>query len=202
MRSDCDLQQEKFSDYWDEALPSHERIKFELHLASCPACKEEYRFWEESAALIREIGQSDALDIDTATVEEINRNVMNRIYAEQDWFLPASRRLYAFGSGFRRRMGSLIAALLAIFFCGLVYAIYEKTHSPDTPYTGVMDTASAFNSGDSVPSGMIVDVPVASLSDPIVLRVDPAVPEYWIAFALLGVLMSLLTMNWFARVRA
>ncbi|THF78387.1 anti-sigma factor family protein [Cohnella fermenti] len=201
MRSDCDVQQRRFSDYWDDALSSHERIKFELHLSSCASCKEEYRFWEESAALIREIQLSDVPDVDSRTVEEINRNVMNRIYAEQNWFTPASRRLYAFSGRFRRRMGSLLGTMLTLFVVGLLYAVYAKLQRPEAPYTGVMEMASAAGAGDSAPGGMIVDVPVASLSDPIVLHVDPAIPEYWIAFALLGVLMSVLTMNWFARVR-
>ncbi|RUS48190.1 anti-sigma factor [Cohnella sp. AR92] len=201
MKSDCGPQQERFVDYLDDTLTDHERLKFEKHLASCPSCKREYRLWEETAMLIRDVQFNEALEVDLDAAEEVNRKVMNRIYAEEKWHIPAAKRKYAFNGRFRRRVSAMLASVLAIFFGGLVYAIYRQMQSTDTPYTGVMETASAMGGGDSMSGGMVIDVPVASLSDPIILHVDPAVPPYWIAFALLGVLMALLTMNWFARVR-
>lgn len=202
MKSDCDLIQERFNDYWDGLAEPSERLFIEEHLAVCPACSEEFRLWEESSKLIRDLQLGDALTVDIATAEEVNQNVMQRIYAEQSWFMPAVRRTYSFTGRFRLKVGGLLAAILTIFMGGLFYTVYNRIHGSGAPAGGVMETADAYESGNRLASNMFIDVPVASLSDPIVLHVNPVMPEYWIALSLLGVMMTLLILNWFTRVRA
>lgn len=202
MKSDCGLIQERFVDYWDGAADPADRLLIEEHLEGCPDCAEEFRLWEESTKLIRDMQLDDDYIEDVATAAEVNQNVMNRIYAEQSWFMPAIRRTYAFSGGFRLKVGGMLASLLAVFLCGLGYVIFDRMNGSNSPATGVMETADAYGAGSQMPSSVFVDVPVASLSDPIVLHVNPVMPEYWVAFALLGILVTLLIMNWFSRVRA
>ncbi|MBB6735739.1 zf-HC2 domain-containing protein [Cohnella zeiphila] len=202
MKSDCGLIQERFIDYWDGTADSAERLTVEAHLAECPDCAAEFRLWEESSNLIRDMQFDDELYGDDATAAELNQNVMNRIYAEERWFMPALRHSYSFSRGFRLKIGGLLASLTALFLVGFMYTLYERFHASTAPVTGVMETADAYEAGSHVKSSVFVDVPVASLSDPIVLHVSPAMPEYWVAFSLVGVVMTLLILNWFTRVRA
>ncbi|MNW18862.1 hypothetical protein D3C71_2185930 [compost metagenome] len=50
-------------------------------------------------------------------------------------------------------------------------------------------------------AGFYAEVPVASISDPFVLKVVPAFPQYYVALSLLGLVMALLTLNWLSRTR-
>ncbi|MBO9600364.1 MAG: hypothetical protein J7559_21410, partial [Cohnella sp.] len=67
---------------------------------------------------------------------------------------------------------------------------------------GVMDTANAFSSDHGFGSSMHLEVPVASLGDSIMLNVTPAMPQYWVALSMLGIVMTLLILNWLSRVRS
>ncbi|MBB6674125.1 anti-sigma factor family protein [Cohnella nanjingensis] len=200
MRSECDEVQDRLADYWDWPEEASERLEVDDHLTHCAVCAEQFRLWEESFALIREIPDAYEPEEETIAAAEMNRNVMNRIYAEEDWLLPASRRTYAFTGAFRIRVASMLTALLAVFGCGFLYTLYDRSSGEGAAMTGVMETANALT--DRSGSQLFVDVPVASLSDPIVLHVSPVMPEYWIALSLLGVIMTLLILNWFSRVRA
>lgn len=200
MRSACDRIQDRLADYWDLPEDAPDRREVDEHLEGCTACAEEFRLWEESFALIRELPDAYPPEEEAIAAAEVNRSVMNRIYAEEHWLLPASRRAYAFTGAFRVRVASLLAALLAVFGCGFLYSLYDRSSANNHALTGVMETANALT--DRSGSQLFIDVPVASLSDPIVLRVSPAMPEYWIALSLLGVVMTLLILNWFTRVRA
>ena len=62
------------------------RQSVDRHLEHCIACREEYRLWEESERLIR--GLADEQESAVAVLAEgVNRNVMDRIYAEEGWLL-------------------------------------------------------------------------------------------------------------------
>jgi hypothetical protein len=134
------------------------------------------------------------------TTSRMSRDVMSRIYAEQSWFMPTVRKTYAFTNAFRMKIAFLLATLLAVFGAAFLYTAWNRFSGGDRS-TGVMEAANAFaidgNSGIQT-----VLVPVASLSDPIILTVSPSMPEYWVALSLIGMIMILLILNWFSRVRA
>ena len=197
----CEDSVEWFAVYRDLPEGGPERHMVDAHIRECPACAEEFRMWEESAELIRELPADDAIAADGFATAEINRQVMERIYADDGWFMPAVRRSYAFSRGFRRKVAGLLAGLLAIFVLGFAYTAYERLHGDAGESAGVLETASAFGATHRAGNAMYVDVPVASLSDPIFLQVSPTMPEYWIAFSMLGIIMTLLILNWFSRVR-
>lgn len=48
--------------------------------------------------------------------ERVNRNVMDRIYAESPWLLPEEAKVNRFSAAIRKHMSLWIAAFLAIFY--------------------------------------------------------------------------------------
>lgn len=197
----CDEAGEWFGAYWDFPEDAPERLAVDLHVRECPACAEEFRLWEESASIIQQLPDDDRVFEEPAAAQWVNDNVMNRIYSEQSWFLPPVRRTYAFSYGFKRKVAGLLAGLLAVFVCGFLYTSIVSTGS-EAAKSGVMTTAGAFAASHSFGDGVHLEVPVASLGDPIMLQVSPATPEYWVALSMLGIVMTLLILNWLSRVRS
>jgi hypothetical protein len=188
----CEQTAEWFGIYRDLPEDAPERLAVDRHVAECPDCAEQFRLWEESAELIRELPFDEEIE---RIPDHVNRQVMDRIYAEQSWFMPAVRRTYDFSIGFRRKVAALLAALLAIFCGSFLYTAW-KHMSESEPTPAVLDASGTLIGFQTV------DVPVASLSDVYVLHVTPVMPEYWVALSLLGTIMMLLILNWFSRVRA
>lgn len=195
----CGETSEWFGVYRDLPPDSPERLAVDEHVAGCPDCAEEFRIWEESADLIRGLPEFEVPEERVWVADQLNHQVMNRIYSEQSWYMPAARRSYAFTAGFRRKVALLLAGLLAVFGCGFLYSAWNRISGRNANLTGVMETANAVSSGDGA---MTMDVPMASLSDPYVLHVTPVMPEYWVALSLLGMIIMLLILNWFSRVRS
>lgn len=198
----CDEAGEWFGIYRDLPEDAPERLAVDLHVAGCPSCAEEFRLWEESASIIQELPDEEFELDEPASAQWVNDNVMNRIYSEQSWYLPAVRRTYAFSYGFKRKVAGLLAALLAIFIGGFLYTTVWNGGGSNQKLSGVMETANAFSASHAFGNNMHLEVPVASLSDPIMLNVSPAMPEYWIALSMVGIVMTLLILNWLSRTRA
>ncbi|MCD9021182.1 anti-sigma factor family protein [Cohnella silvisoli] len=197
----CEEAGEWFGIYQDLPEDSAERIAVDLHVQECSECAEEFSMWEESALLIQELPMNDEQQEEPIASEWVNQNVMSRIYAEQSWYMPTVRRTYSFSFAFRRKVAGILAALLALFVCGFLYTAFGHVRGVNGDGTGVMDTANVFATSQQVGDSVHLEVPVASLSDPIMLNVTPAMPEYWVALSMLGMIMTLLILNWFSRVR-
>jgi len=196
----CEEAAEWFGIYRDLPDDSADKLAVDLHVRSCKSCEEEFRIWEESALLISEFPFEDAEpEVAPISSERINRNVMERIYTEQSWYMPATRRTYAFSYLFRKRVAGILAALFALFVGGFLYAAIGNGFAGSSAKS---EAASAFASSHSYGDSIHLDVPVASLSDPIMLSVSPAVPEYWVVFSIVGMIMTMLILNWFSRVRS
>ncbi|MBO7744110.1 zf-HC2 domain-containing protein [Paenibacillus sp. MWE-103] len=198
----CQDVQESFGVYWDLAEDDSERLLVDLHLQTCEACREEFRIWEESEQLIR-VFSEDADEI--GPVDHVNHGVMDRIYSEQSWFMPVTNRTYQFSKTFRRNVTAIIACCLAMFVVGLFYVV-TGNHDASTvnvaKLTGLIEPADAASDPDIIQNAFYADVPVASISDPIVLNIVPTVPQYYVALSLLGIIMTLLILNWFSRTRS
>lgn len=191
----CEQASERFGIYHDLPISSPERLAVDSHIAECPECAEQFRLWEESSEMIKRLSLEDVeIEADEA-VSRISSKVMDRIYAEESWFMPAVRKTYAFSGGFRLRVALLLATLLAIFGCGFLYSVWNRYNESNHLGSDSFVTTVGFGS-------QTVEVPVASLSDPIVLKMSPETPEYWVALSLLGMIMMLLMLNWFSRVRS
>lgn len=194
----CEEAASWFGVYRDLPDSAPERIGVDIHIAGCPACAEEFRLWEESAELIKGFPLADETEERNGIADSMNRKVMDRIYTEQSWYMPAVRRTYAFTNAFRRKVALMLAGLLSLFGCAFLYTAWNRLNGGDGA-GGVIDSGMTFASLDGMTQ--TVEVPTASLGDPVVLHVSPAMPEYWVALSMLGVIMMLLTLNWFSRVR-
>jgi len=199
----CQEAQELFGEYWDLPEGDPGRAALESHLLGCETCAEEFRFWEESEDLIR--GFTDR-SVEFGSVDHVSRNVMDRIYAEQSWFMPVGNRTYHFSAAFRMKAAAVIAGCMAIFLCGFFYLVFgqpsEEPNANVFRMTGMLDTANAASDATVVGADFYESVPVASISDPIVLQVVPTVPQYWIALSLFGMISALLILNWLSRTRS
>ncbi|TFE30013.1 anti-sigma factor family protein [Cohnella luojiensis] len=201
----CEEAGEWFGIYRDLPEDSAERLAVDRHVRECTECAEEFRIWEESALLIQELPFDEVQEDEPVTTAWMNQNVMNRIYAEQSWYMPTVRRTYSFTFAFRRKVAGILAALLALFVCGFLYTAFGGIGGiggANSKDTNVTDSANAFAASHQSGDSLYLEVPVASLSDPYMLHVSPAMPEYWIALSIVGMIMTLLILNWFSRVRA
>ncbi|RED60427.1 anti-sigma factor family protein [Cohnella lupini] len=197
----CEEAAEWFGIYRDLPEDSAERLAVDLHVHGCSECAEEFSIWEESALLIQELPFNEALEDEPVSSEWMNQNVMNRIYSEQSWYMPAVRRTYSFSFAFRKKVAGILAALFALFVCGFLYTAFGRIGGTSEDGTALIDSANAFAASHQGGDSIHLEVPMASLSDPIMLTVSPATPEYWVAFSIVGMIMTLLILNWFSRVR-
>ncbi|WP_308639155.1 anti-sigma factor family protein [Paenibacillus silvisoli] len=197
----CVEVQQSFGVYWDLPEDDRERKSVNEHLLTCESCREEFRIWEESEQLIKFF--SDPSN-DIGPIDHMNTGVMDRIYAEQSWYMPIPERSYRFTKTFRRNVTAIIACCMAMFVCGLFYVLKGMGDSSSVEVaklTGLLETANAASDSTVISADFYADVPVASISDPIVLNIVPTVPQYYVALSLLGIIITLLILNWFSRTR-
>lgn len=199
----CNETQTKFGEYWDLSEEDHDRKAIDLHLLECDACAEQFRLWEESEDLIRFLSEEEEL---IGPTDHLNRSVMERIYAEDSWLMPVPHKSYQFSKSFRRNIAIVVAACMAMFACAFFVFVFERDDGAAkmeiSELSGLMDTANASGDGLVVTAGFFAEVPVASISDPFVLKVVPAFPQYYVALSLLGIIMTLLILNWLSRTRS
>lgn len=198
----CAEVQDKFALYWDMPEDDPDRIEMEAHLLDCQECAELFGVWEESELLIREYSE-ESLPIGPS--DHVRRSVMDRIYAEQSWFMPVPSKSYQFSKSFRRNIAILIAACMAMFACAFFVFVFDYREAPTKAemqaMTGLIDTVNASGDAKMWTAGFYAEVPVASISDPFVLQVVPTFPQYYVALSLLGLVMALLILNWLSRTR-
>jgi hypothetical protein len=197
----CEETGEWFGVYRDLPEDSTERLAVDLHVKGCRECSEEFSMWEQSALLIHEFPIHDGGQEEFISSDWVNENVMNRIYTEQSWYMPAVRRTYSFSFAFRRKVAGILAALLAIFVCGFLYTSFGHVSGINGDGSNVMKTAE-FSVNHQFSDSEHLNIPLASISEPYMLNVTPAMPEYWVALSMLGMIMTLLILNWFSRVRS
>lgn len=200
----CDEVRELLLDYWDLEEGDWNRVRVDEHVKRCPACKEEFELWSESARLIQ-----TSVAEDFPPVSErgpVSTLVMDRIYADEGWSKPIAERLYSIPHKLRIRLLTMIAGCLAVFGSAFVYQLIVPDDSASGfPSSGVI-SVNALGSSDTAEFSFagIEGVPVASIGDPIVLGlpVVDSYPDYLFALSLLGMICALLTLNWLSRLRS
>src|SRR5690606_11424 len=95
----CEQALEWFGIYGDLTENDESRTALETHIMECSECAEEFRMWEESAAMVRSLRMDAAPPVYESDVQ---RSVMARIYAEDSWYLPVKERTYQWSASFRR----------------------------------------------------------------------------------------------------
>lgn len=199
----CDDIQDRFVEYWDLDELDKDRQAIDRHLLECECCSEQFRMWEESGDLIRFLSETDEI---IGPTEHVNRTVMERIYAEQSWLMPVPQKNYHFSKSFRRNFALIVAACMAMFACAFFVFMFDNQEAPShaqiAELSGLMDTANASGVGLVVKAGFYTEIPVASISDPFVLKLVPTFPQYYVALSLLGIIVTLLILNWISRTRS
>jgi uncharacterized membrane protein len=200
----CNEASELFAAYPDMPKGDKLRIKIEEHIRSCTSCAEEFAIWEESSNLI----YTAAPYIEPAKSMKMSNSVMDRIYADESWRIPVPERMYTISYKLRRNLSAVISLCLALFMLSFLYSVIDDSHRTEEvafSFEGVMPVASAVAStGDegAALGAKLKGVPVASISDPFILG-NPIKtnPDYMVVVSLLGVVVALLIMNWFSKIK-
>jgi hypothetical protein len=196
-------------DYWEHQLTDIEHYQVEQHMKHCPMCRNEYALWEESERLIR----NSNIEFESKPMHfTISQDVMSRIYAENPWATPASKKPFHLSRRLRGWMSGISAALFIVFMAGFFLSasmpaanplygedIFSKQHH----MVGIQPVGSASASlheehGDNPFYGV-----VASVGEPVTYNPMNGITgkTYVIALFLLGASIMVLGMTWLARVR-
>lgn len=194
----CDEAQELFAYIWDLPENHPQRLAFDAHLAGCKECSQQFEVWEEARILLHSIPEP----VTEQQAERVNRNVMDRIYAESPWLLPEEVKVNRFSAALRKHMSLWIAAFMAIFLCSFLYMAMFKpdvteAEKPSVLSTGILETAVA--GGDSSSSVMyqysLSGMDRGSIVEPLVVSMGPTYPQYWMALSLLAIGMALFSLG-------
>lgn len=195
--------------YWD--LPEHDlrRMLVDEHIKECPDCAEEFRLWEESKDLIRFTMEEEDL-LQEPIAASTSSIVMKRIYEDESWRVPVSEKLYNFSFGMRKKLTGIIAFCLSLFICSMFYSILTEPKTNTKPAV-VMD-ASVFgmqspqmiSTGGESLNVHNMSSAVASISEPFMYKMGPiqTYPDYLLALSIVGLVCTLLIMNWLSRTKA
>jgi hypothetical protein len=206
----CSDIQELFGVYWDLPNDDLRRAAVDKHIATCPVCAEEFKIWEESTFLIRSASINKELPDYKPLVSD---KVMNRIYENETWRIPVQERMYAISYTFRRNLTAVIAFCLALFMFSFLFAIYYEG-APQSTIAAAdnslfdLEAPQALKSSqtESMNGHQMVDA-VASLNpsfmEPIRFHVGPitSYPHYLLVISILGLISTMLIMNWFSRTK-
>lgn len=200
----CQDMNERLAEYWDLPEDSELRADVDCHIASCASCREEFQLWQSSAELIQSVRWNDAPS-SGAQDHPISGQVMQRIYATENWRLPLAFRHYTFSWRVRRNIMACIAMTLAIFVVSFMYSLVTNGSEEATGgFAGILETAHAKSANDTGRPAMFDNIPVASISTPSILKVGPieSYPDYLLITSIIGFVCMLLLMNWLSRLRA
>lgn len=184
-------------------LPENDirRVQVQQHVKSCPACREEFRMWQESVDWIRESAADGP-----RPAKRISDGVMRRIYQEESWRIPVVRRAPGISDRTRMWAAALLSFFLALFSFSLFRSLAKESKEPVETWFSHLPAASAdtqLANADRWGDMWLEGIPVASISDPILVRMDTlhTDPNYWLVFSLLGIVSILMIMSWLSRVR-
>jgi hypothetical protein len=207
----CSDIQELFGVYWDLPNDDLRRAAVDEHIATCAECAEEFQIWEESTILIRTAAiESELPDFEPM----VSGKVMNRIYENESWRIPVSERMYAISYKFRRNLTAVIAFCLALFVFSFLFAIvYDGTpqstiaSADNSLFDLQAPQALKSSSTESMNGHKMVDA-VASLNpsfmEPLRFHVGPihSYPHYLLVISILGLIATIIIMNWLSRTKA
>jgi hypothetical protein len=207
----CSDIQELFGVYWDLPNDNLRRVAVDKHIENCESCLEEFQIWEESTILIRSAADGKC---ESGSPHPVSEKVMTRIYQDESWRIPIPERLYAISYNIRRNVTMAIVCSLALFIFSFLFSLMND-HASDT--TTVSASSSLYdlqapkaldgNEPESM-NGHSMGSAVASLNsgfmDPLQFNVDPihSYPHYLLVISLLGLIITILIMNWFSRTKA
>lgn len=183
------------------------RKMVEDHNAHCEPCSAEWSSWQLSRSAMLQISD----EVTEEQAENVNRRVMERIYAESPWLVQGENRRSRVGSVLRKTVSAWIAIFLTIFLCSfLVFSMDSSNELGDNQgrmsigaqSSGILPTGVA---GGSSVSGRSIEVVVpgstSGIIEPSIGNIVPSYPEYWMVLSFLAVALALLSIGWVHRVR-
>ncbi|KOR88794.1 anti-sigma factor family protein [Paenibacillus solani] len=197
----CDEAQELMETVWD--LPDNDlrRQRLMAHVQTCQSCAVEYEMWTDSQNMLHEL-EHEIPDLDA---EQINRNVMDRIYRDFPWLVEETSKSRAVSRVFRKRLTLMIAGFLALFVCSVVYFAVTGSQPdsvPEAVTTGIMPTGMADTpQGIKIKDDYKIPKTNSGIIDPFVVDMNPTQPEYWMILSLLGIGFALFFLARLNRVR-
>ncbi|WP_231571078.1 anti-sigma factor family protein [Gordoniibacillus kamchatkensis] len=204
----CSEIQELFGLYWDLPNDDLRRQAVDKHIDHCSACAEEFQFWKETGDLIRMATTDDVPE----EPYPISRKVMDRIYEDETWRIPVAERMYAISFKMRRNLTAVIAFCLALFMFSFLFSlVYEDRSAPqagDTPVFGLQAPQVISASAKSSSMDGHTMTAMASIGQPMIeplkYHVGPidSYSHYLLALSILGIICTMLIMNWFSRTKA
>ncbi|CAM3395399.1 hypothetical protein [Marinicrinis lubricantis] len=200
----CDAALENIYIYWD--LPENDlrRLQVDHHLKHCSSCMQEFTLWEASRSWIEQTNDSEKV----IPSEGFADKVMNQIYQTEPWKVSITERLIAFTKRQKFLYTACIAFLLAVFSISLlVFALPQEEQQ--TTFAAEWNGLPVVSSDQTVefPSRQGIQlegITVASVGDPYLLSMDGLQnnPNYYMIFAIGGIIVALLLMNWLSRTRS
>ncbi|CAM2799313.1 zf-HC2 domain-containing protein [Paenibacillus sediminis] len=186
--------------FWDLPMNHPQKEAVMRHIESCEECAAEWKVWEESCRLIHTLEEEAPVD----QAERVNLNVMNRIYAESPWLLPANDEALPFARRFKRHMKLWVAGFMALFLCSFFVMMntYDHDSAATPPVSGLLPTAIA-GAESSSSSEVSIELPMKTrgLIDPLVVNMGPAHPGYWMILSLIGMIIALVSWRWIYRLK-
>lgn len=203
----CNDIQELFGIYFDLPNDDPRRTSVDEHIKGCSTCCEEFQMWAESTDLIR-MAKDEAVPF-VITAPPVTNRVMNRIYSDESWRTPVTGRIYSIPYRLRRNLTAVIAFCLALFVMSFVYQFTDQDSggAQASAQYGIKQTAKATdNPADSLNVHSMTRATLVSASptiiDPVKLGPLRTVPDYTLSMSILGLISTLLIMNWFNRTKA
>ncbi|MDF2938283.1 MAG: zf-HC2 protein [Paenibacillaceae bacterium] len=204
----CEDIQERLGIYFDLPEEDEDRIAVDEHIRQCETCREEFRIWEESADLIRL--SHEEIEPVLYSSPMVTDQVMKRIYQQEAWRTPIPNRIYSISFALRRKLTVMAAFFVALFLVSFLHTAYNTQHSAEPVPTkdyGINQAAKAtINPADSLNVHSMPNTTMASVSPTIIdpVKIGPlrSIPDYMLSLSILGLISTLLIMNWLSRTRA
>ncbi|MEC0373279.1 anti-sigma factor family protein [Paenibacillus chibensis] len=197
----CDEAQEIFGLLSDMDEHDPRRRRLELHIATCSDCAAEYEMWMESRSFFMEM-QEEASE---ERAEEVNRNVMDRIYREAPWLIPDQSKPFDVPAAVRKHLSLWIAGFVMVFLCSFLYfMLMDRPQVKETAQaaTGILPTGIAGHA--TLASDLLsYDIPSTNsgIIEPFVVGMGPSHPQYWMVLSVLGVAMALFSLRKLSQMR-
>lgn len=202
----CEEFQELFGIYFDLPEDDPRRVLVNRHIEECPVCREEFQLWAESAELIR-LAQNEPEPL-LYTSPLVSDQVMKRIYSDESWRMPVPNRIYSIPYKLRRNLTGIIAFCLALFCISFVHTLLNdgNEQADVSDNYGINQAAKAsVNPASALNVHSMSRTTFASVAptiiDPVKIGPIRSVPDYLLSLSILGLISTLLIMNWLSRTR-
>lgn len=197
--------------YMDQTLCKETARKVKFHIDTCDDCHTEYIVWKESSLFfMNEQQHLHSSPIQRKQDSSIMHQVMNRITTEEKWALPVSNKAVKLSSVTHRWISTLCVLLLLVFGVVMFGAVsddpvvtYKEKQADEWSVTSIVmsiDQVQAIPSENKQHSDIRHRI-VANIGDSIFFEAKShfATPNFYLVMAFLGILVTVVSMNWFSR---